>query len=133
MYSGKEFSESPTGVETHDLPDTGHGFNSVGGSKYFDLRALLHYLHFIQVTNPFISKVCIPALSDQSGWFSGILRMKELEVHVIYSTHPTFLSRWKVTPIGRLHWKVTPSNPVTIIFYNLSNILTCHVIEISLA
>ena len=55
--------------------------------------------------------------------------MKELEV--IYSTHPTFLSRWKVTPIGRLLWKVTPSNPVTIIFYNLSNILTCHVIEIS--
>ena len=23
-------------------------------SEYFDLRTLLHYLHFIQVTNPFI-------------------------------------------------------------------------------
>ena len=35
------------------------GSTPVGGSEnsfseYFDLRALLHYLHFIQVTNPFI-------------------------------------------------------------------------------
>ena len=34
------------------------GSAPVGGSensfsKYFDLRTLLHYLHFIQVTNPF--------------------------------------------------------------------------------
>ena len=32
----------------------------VGGSdffsEYFDLRTLLHYLHFVQVTNPFIIK-----------------------------------------------------------------------------
>ena len=37
----------------------GHGFNSRWGlrknSEYFDLRTLLHYLHFIQVTNPFIT------------------------------------------------------------------------------
>ena len=38
----KEFSEPPTGSE-----------NSF--SEYFDLRTLLHYLHFIQVTNPFIT------------------------------------------------------------------------------
>ena len=35
------------------------GSTPVGGSEnsfseYFDLRTLLHYLHFIQVTNPFI-------------------------------------------------------------------------------
>ena len=35
------------------------GSTPVGGleksfSEYFDLRMLLHYLHFIQVTNPFI-------------------------------------------------------------------------------
>ena len=27
-------------------------------SEYFDLRTLLHYLHFIQVTNPFIIYFC---------------------------------------------------------------------------
>ena len=33
------------------------GLTPVGGSEkfdYFDLRTFLHYLHFIQVTNPFI-------------------------------------------------------------------------------
>ena len=58
-YPEKEFSESPTGVEpmtfqiqvgrsnhwTSNLYLEGHGF---------DLRALLRYLHFIHVTNPFI-------------------------------------------------------------------------------
>ena len=63
-------------------------------SESFDLRTLLCYLHFIQVTNPFTSKVCLPAPSGPSGWFSGIFRMKELEV--IYSSHPFLLSRWKV-------------------------------------
>ena len=38
------------------------GSSPVGGSKssfseYFDLRTLLHYLHFIQVTNPFITNI----------------------------------------------------------------------------
>ena len=37
------------------------GLTPVGGSEnsfseYFDLRTLLHCLHFIQVTNPFITK-----------------------------------------------------------------------------
>ena len=37
----------------------GHRFDSRWGSEnsfseYFDLRTLLHYLHFIQVSNPFI-------------------------------------------------------------------------------
>ena len=40
----------------------GHGFGSRWGlreffSEYFDLRTLLHYLHFIQVTNSFITHV----------------------------------------------------------------------------
>ena len=32
-------------------------------SEYFDLRTLLHYLHFIQVTNPFISSIFIKVRS----------------------------------------------------------------------
>ena len=40
------------------------GSTPVGGSEnsfseYFDLRTLLHYLHFIQVTNPFMIYVFI--------------------------------------------------------------------------
>ena len=45
------------------------GSTPIGGSEmYFDLRTLLHYLHFIQVTNPFIFFF---SLKEFSGIFSS--------------------------------------------------------------
>ena len=45
------------------------GSTPVGGSEnsfseYFDLRTLFHYLHFIQVTNPFIISKLIFSFYD---------------------------------------------------------------------
>ena len=47
------------------------GSTPVGGSKnsfseYFDLRTLLHYLHFIQVTNPFKIYSCLQLSSSMA-------------------------------------------------------------------
>ena len=45
------------------------GSTPVGDSEYFDLRALLRYLHFIQVTNPFIIYFCYYFLNYSSPYF----------------------------------------------------------------
>ena len=46
--------ERPTGIwKVMGSTPVGDSENSF--SEYFDLRTLLHYLHFIQVTNPFIN------------------------------------------------------------------------------
>ena len=48
-----QWLERPTGIwKVKGSTPVGGSENSF--SEYFDLRMLLHYLHFIQVTNPFI-------------------------------------------------------------------------------
>ena len=48
-----QWLERPSGIwKVMDSTPVGGSENSF--SEYFDLRTLLHILHFIQVTNPFI-------------------------------------------------------------------------------
>ena len=48
-----QWLERPTGI-WKVMGSTPVGGSENSFSEYFDLRTLLHYLHFIQVTNPFI-------------------------------------------------------------------------------
>ena len=57
------------------------GLTPVGGSEnsfseYFDLRTLLHYLHFIQVTSPFINNNK-DSYSASIPKFKGALQYRE--------------------------------------------------------
>ena len=47
-----QWLERPTGI-WKVMGSTPVGGSENSFSEYFDLRTLLHYLHFIQVTNPF--------------------------------------------------------------------------------
>ena len=53
-----QWLERPTGI-WKVMGSTPVGGSENSFSEYFDLRTLLHYLHFIQVTNPFIINIVL--------------------------------------------------------------------------
>ena len=65
-----QWLERPTGI-WKVMGSTPVGGSENSFSEYFDLRTLLHYLHFIQVTNPFIiySSRCIGKIFPRRNSF----------------------------------------------------------------
>ena len=53
-----QWLERPTGI-WKVMGSTPVGGSENSFSEYFNLRTLLHYLHFMQVTNPFIAIIFV--------------------------------------------------------------------------
>ena len=90
------------------------GSTPVGGSEnpfsqYFDLRTLLHYLHFIQVTNPFIIYSHLSFRHVEPCSVAGHMSQYKNLVYDL-AHHESPIAQWLERPTGI--WKVMGSTPV---------------------
>ena len=97
------------------------GSTPVGGSEnsfseYFDLRMLLYYIHFTQVTNPFISFIHIYHFDMLSlaVWQDTCHTYKNLHVHLQVvddvAHHKSPIAQWLERPTGI--WNIMGLTPI---------------------
>ena len=103
-----QWLERPTGIwKVMGLTPVGGSENSF--SEYFDLRARLHYLHFIQVTNPFILHSYSSFRHvELAVWQDTCHTYKDLVYDLAHHESP--IAQWLERPTGI--WKVMGLTPV---------------------
>ena len=101
-----QWLERPTGI-WKVMGSTPVGGSENSFSEYFNLRMLLHYLHFIQVTNPFITFIHIYHFDTLSlaVWQDTCHTYKNLVYDLAHHESPIqFVAQWLEHPTSI--WKV---------------------------